>query len=153
MYFSTGIPMGVTSSNSMPGYGSTVYANVASGASFKRAFASKLDLTNPADSSNQYLTVPASTLFTNPVEGNFGNDGPYTPGFDGFGTVNTDLSIIKLIRMRERFKIQLRCEFYDVMNRHYWNNPNNNIASPYFGMVQSEQGISRIGQVGLRIEF
>ena len=153
MYFSTGTPMGVTSSNSMPGYGSTVYANVASGASFKRQFSGKLDLTNPADSSNQYLTVPTSTLFTNPAEGSFGNDGPYTTGFDGFGTVSTDLSIIKVIRMRERYRIQLRGEFYDVMNRHYWNNPNNSISSPYFGMVQSENGTSRIGQVGLRIEF
>ena len=97
--------------------------------------------------------MPTSTLFTNPAEGSFGNDGPYTPGYDGFGTVSTDLSIIKVIRMRERYRIQLRGEFYDVMNRHYWNNPNNSISSPYFGMVQSENGTSRIGQVGLRIEF
>ncbi len=150
MYFSTGTPMTVASSNGYPGYYSAQYANVATGASFPKLFHNKLDLTNPADPSNQYFSP---SLFSDPTYGTFGNDGPWTVGLNGFGTVNTDLSIIKIITVRERWKVQLRGEFYDVMNRHYWSNPNTNIASPYFGMVQSEQGISRIGQVGLRLQW
>jgi len=78
---------------------------------------------------------------------------PYTPGLNGFGTATCDISIIKELRVRERFKFQLRGEFYDAFNLHYYNNPNTSITSDEFGMVQSVQATSRVGQVGLRFQW
>jgi hypothetical protein len=156
LYLSTGKPMRISSSNYYPGWNAAVYANVASGADFSRRFDGKqLDLNNPANPSNQYFDPSA---FSDPAFGSFGNSGPYVVGLNDFGTYTQDLAIIKEFRMGERFRLQLRGEFYDVFNRHYFNSPyasgiDTNIASPYFGQVTSVQPTSRIGQVGARIQW
>jgi len=59
---------------------------------------------------------------------------------------------VKRFAVGERFKCTLRGEFFDVLNRHHWWNPDANINSKTFGDVLGVSG-NRTGQVGLRFEF
>jgi hypothetical protein len=151
LYLSTGTPLAIRSSNYYPGWNGAVYSNVASGADFSRRFeGEQLDLANPANPINQYFDP---SPFSNPAFGSFGNSGPYVPALKGFGTYNQDLAIIKEFRMGDRFRLQLRGEFMDCFNRHYYSNPDTSITSKYFGQVQSVSATSRRGQVGARLEW
>jgi outer membrane receptor protein involved in Fe transport len=46
----------------------------------------------------------------------------------------------------------LRAEFSNIFNRHYWDNPNTNFSSGYFGHVTGAYG-NRTGQLGARFEW
>jgi hypothetical protein len=152
IYLSTGVPLtSIFSNNTSAGWGSAIYTNVASGADFSRHFDGEvLDLTNKTNPVNRYFDPSA---FSNPAFGSFGNSGPYVAALKGFGTYNQDLAIIKEFPMGERFRLQLRGEFYDVFNRHYFSQPEKSIASANFGQVTSVSATSRNGQVGLRLEW
>jgi hypothetical protein len=151
LYLSTGTPMKIFSSNYYPGWNGAVYTNVASSADFSRRFDGKvLDLNNPSNPANQYFDP---SPFSDPTFGSFGNSGPYVPALKDFGTYNQDLAIIKEFPIGERVRLQFRGEFYDVFNRHYFNTPTTDIASPYFGQVTSVQPTCRRGQVGARLQW
>jgi hypothetical protein len=151
LYYSTGYPLSVYSSSYYPGLESAIYSNLASGADLSRHFKGpKLDLNNPTDPGNMYFN-PAG--FSNPAFGDFGNSGPYTAGLNGFGTASENVSLYKDFKIKERMKLQIRAEFYNVFNRHSFDNPNTNISSPYFGDVQGVGGTPRVGQLGARFEW
>jgi hypothetical protein len=153
LYYSTGVPMTVDSSNYYPGWPSVVYSNVASGASFspmfnKSGFNPIFNTTPTAP--NQYFS-PSS--FSNPAYGALGNSGPWVPGLYGFGYADEDLGIFKSFNIGERVHIQLRGEFFNTLNRHFFSNPVTNISSPLFGYVTSVNDTPRQGQLGLRVTF
>ena len=151
LYYSTGTPLSVYSSNYYPGLISAVYSDVASGADLSRHFnGPKLNLNNPADPGNRYFN-PAG--FFNPAYGDFGNSGPYVAGLNTFGTANENVSAYKDFKIKERMKLQIRAEFFNVFNRHYFDNPDANIASSTFGNVLSVGGSPRVGQLGARLEW
>ncbi len=150
MYYSTGSPMSVYSSNYYPGW-FTVYSNVAKGANLSSQFNPRtFNPGNAASVGNRYFT-PGT--FTNPAYGQFGNSGPYTAGLNGFGYAGEDLGIYKNFSFGERYRLQLRGEFFNFFNRHYYDNPVTDISSPYFGSVLAVGGQPRYGQVGLRFEW
>ena len=53
---------------------------------------------------------------------------------------------------KERFRWQLRFEFYDVFNRHVLGGITTSITSPLFGQLTSASG-NRTGQIGTRLDF
>lgn len=153
LYYSTGTPLSVYSYEWYPGpawgaFGlpSTIYSNVASGADLSRHF----DGSRFGDPSNHYFD-PAG--FSDPGYGNFGNSGPYVAGLNGFGTASENLAVYKDFKIKERMKLQIRAEFFNVFNRHYFDNPNTSLGSPQFGDVMSVGGSPRVGQLGARFEW
>jgi hypothetical protein len=158
LYYSTGMPLSVYSYEWYPGpawgaFGipSTIYSNAAAGADLSRHFnGAKFNPSNPADPGNRYFN-PAG--FSDPGYGNFGNSGPYVAGLKTFGSAYENLAVYKDFKIKERMKLQFRAEFFNVFNRHYFDNPNTSIGSPYFGNVMSVGGSPRVGQLGARFEW
>ncbi|HEV2350595.1 MAG TPA: TonB-dependent receptor [Terriglobia bacterium] len=151
VYYSTGTPLSVYSTNYYPGLSSAIYSNLAPGANLSRQFnGSKFNPSNLSDPGNLYFS-PAG--FSNPDYGQFGNSGPYVAGLNTFATANENLALYKDFRIKERMKLQLRGEFFNVFNRHYFDNPNTSLGSKYFGDVTSVGGTPRVGQLGVRFEW
>ena len=153
VYYGTGVPLTVNSNNYYPGWPTVVYSNVASGANFSSKFNKSgfnpIFNTTP-QAPNQYFT---GSDFSNPSYGALGNSGPWVPGLLGFGYSDEDLGIYKTFNIGERVQVQLRGEFFNSLNRHFYSNPNTDIGSPLLGYVTSVTGSPRQGQVGLRITF
>jgi hypothetical protein len=151
LYYSTGTPLSVYSNNWYPGLSSAIYSNVASGADLSRHFnGPAFNPSNAADPGNLYFS-PAG--FSNPAFGDFGNSGPNVAGLKTFGSASENLAVYKDFKIKERMKLQIRAEFFNVFNRHYFDNPNTNIGSPNFGDVMSVGGTPRVGQLGARFEW
>jgi hypothetical protein len=108
--------------------------------------------TNTPAAPNEYFN-PSS--ITNPAYGALGNSGPWVNGLYGFGYADEDLGIYKEFKVSERVHVQVRGEFFDSLNRHFFSNPVTNISSPLFGYVTGVNGgdLPRQGQVGIRVTF
>jgi hypothetical protein len=70
----------------------------------------------------------------------------------GCGTISENIALSKNMRFKERFRWQLRVEFYDVFNRHVLGGINTSITSPLFGQITSASG-NRTGQLAARLDF
>jgi hypothetical protein len=77
---------------------------------------------------------------------------------------NFDMSIIKNTRIGEKLNFQIRAEFFNALNMHYFINPGgfnisgnfpftNDIASPNFGKWSGDVSAPRTIQIGARFEF
>jgi hypothetical protein len=147
--YRSGLPLqAVFPSFGYPGW-SAVYANRVGKSvnTFKR-----LDLSNPADPSN---VMYSSSAFADPTFGTFGNQALYSNDFRSWAYYNEDLSIIKNFGFARdnRVKLVLRAEFFDVLNRHHWSDPNSYATNTQnFGAVLGVYG-NRRGQVGARVEW
>ncbi len=156
-------PMGaVGSTNYYPGW-SAVYANVAPGASFKNTFRRYNPGWNPtapgAGSDTESLFVNP-TNFSNPAYGQLGNSPTSFTGqygyssWRGWATPSENATVLKSTHFGpdNRFAMTLRADFFDVFNRHYWDNPNTTFGGGYFGHVAGAYG-NRTGQLGARFEW
>ncbi len=157
LYYSTGTPLSIFSNYWYPGpsWGANgvpvIYSDVAPGADLSQHFNGKnFNPSNTADPGNMYFN-PAG--FSNPAYGDFGNSGPWVAGLNTFGTAYENLAAYKDFKIKERMKLQLRGEFFNVFNRHYFDNPNTSLGSTYFGDVMTVGGSPRVGQLGLRFEW
>ncbi len=153
--YTTGPPLTVDSSNYYPGWPTVVYTNVAAGANFKPLF--NAGSFNPIINTNALPPGPNkyfnASAFSNPAYGALGNSGPVVNGLYGFGYADEDVGIYKSFDVGERVHVQLRGEFFNVLNRHFYSNPETNMSSPLFGYVTSVSDTPREGQVGVRITF
>jgi len=71
----------------------------------------------------------------------------------GNGSFNIDSSLMKDFQIQERWKLQLRGEFFNLLNNVSLNSPGNNVSAPNnFGIITSA-GSPRILQVGARLAF
>ena len=68
-------------------------------------------------------------------------------------TNNLDSSIVKNTRIRERFSLQYRCEFFNSFNHPVFNGPNLSPTSSAFGTIGSVYNIERHIQMALRLTF
>jgi hypothetical protein len=77
---------------------------------------------------------------------------------------NFDMSIIKNTRIGEKLNFQIRAEFFNALNLHYFINPGgfnisgnfpftNDIASPNFGKWSGDVSAPRTIQISARFEF
>ncbi len=149
--YHSGYPYGaVGSQNYYPGW-SAVYTNVTTNASFKNTF-KKLDLIDPADASSKYVNT---ANFSNPVDGQLGNSPNVFSNWRGWANYSENASLLKRIGFGndERYRVTLRAEFFNVLNRHYYGDPNLNLGGPYFGNVTDTAGSPRQGQLGARFEW
>lgn len=88
--------------------------------------------------------------FTLPATGTFGNLGKNA--LQGPGMVVIDANLSKNFSLNERWKIQLRGEFFNVLNHVNPNNPTLNLTSADFGLIRSVRD-PRVGQVALKLSF
>ncbi len=105
--------------------------------------------------------VQGGTALTPPAPGNFGDmrrNVVYGPGF-----VNLDFSVIKDFKFKERFRVQLRGEFFNILNHPNFADPDHDLSDgPTLGLAQFTPDIaasnpvigsggSRHIQVGVKI--
>jgi len=91
--------------------------------------------------SNSSCTV-SSGLF-----GNLGRNALYGPG-----QINWDMAVTRRFAYRERWRLETRADFFNIMNHANWNNPGTNITNGTFGEVTSF-GNPRIIQLALKLFF
>jgi hypothetical protein len=107
---------------------------------------------NYADTSSPTDTYLNKALFSQPAPLTLGTGAPAYTAAAGCGTVSENISLSKNMRFKERFRWQLRVEFFDVFNRHALSGINTTITSPLFGQFTSASG-NRTGQLSTRLDF
>ncbi len=157
MNYATGAPLGFYSTNyywyplwaatyvnyNLAGYGGSKF----NGDNFQVI----TDSSHPP-AADQYFP---STAATNPAYGQFGTGPARISAIRGFGIADENVGLMKNTAFgpEGRFRLQLRLEFYNIFNRHSFNNPDTNLNSPTFGYVTSVSSTPRNGQFGARFEF
>jgi len=109
--------------------------------------------TNPTPSQDLYFN-PA--LVTNPPYAQLGTGPSRIDALRGFGAAYENASVIKYFSMgaNDRYKLQLRVEFYNIFNRHYLSDPVTNPGGSNFGYVLGTNGNPpRQGQFGARFTW
>jgi len=96
---------------------------------------------------NQWFNKAA---FTTNAIGTFGNTGRNV--LRGPGQANVDASLLKNFPLRERTFLQFRAEFFNLLNRANFSNPNATVTSPLFGRILSAAD-PRIIQLGLKLQW
>ncbi|MGH9628575.1 MAG: TonB-dependent receptor domain-containing protein [Bryobacteraceae bacterium] len=71
---------------------------------------------------------------------------------EGPGLINFDVSFIKSFPIRERFRLELRAEFFNFFNRANFELPGHSLGAPNFGIISSAEP-GRRTQLALRVEF
>jgi hypothetical protein len=92
--------------------------------------------------------IPGS--FAQPAIGSFGNFGK--GAVSGPGLTTWDVGLFRTMPLHERVTLQLRGEFFNVLNRANFNDPVTTVSSGGFGSITGA-GDPRIGQVALKIVF
>jgi hypothetical protein len=78
---------------------------------------------------------------------------PGTSGwFWGPGRWGLDMTFAKNFALPESRNLQVKVEFFNVLNKMQWSNPNTNMNSADFGRI-IDAGGNRTGQFGLRLTF
>jgi len=107
-----------------------------------------LDTGRPrAELIRQYFNTAA---FRANAAGTFGNVGKNI--LRGPGAATTDFGLFKNVALRERLRLQIRGEFFNLFNRVNLGNPNANQGSANFGRITGA-GAPRVAQVALKLLF
>jgi hypothetical protein len=88
--------------------------------------------------------------FAQPAQFTFGNQGVNILRADGL--VNLDMSVLRNFPIGEQSKLQVRGEFFNIMNHPNFGGPGATLNGPGFGIVSSS-GPGRRIQVGARMVF
>jgi hypothetical protein len=105
---------------------------------------------NPAASNPSATQWFNTSAFSMPAFGSFGNAGRNILEGPGLAVVN--FSLLKLISVRERARLQFRAEAFNLFNRTHYDLPDNFFGSPTFGRILSAQSPRRV-QFGLKLLF
>jgi hypothetical protein len=81
----------------------------------------------------------------------FGNLGRNAMRQDGYK--NLDFSLAKDTQLTERASLQLRFEFFNVLNHPNFAAPDSSLGDPTFGSVLSMNGSPRDIQFGVKLHF
>ena len=88
----------------------------------------------------------ACTVFSG-MFGNLGRNAVYGPG-----QINWDMALSRGFSVKERYRLEVRADFFNIMNHANWNNPSTTITSSTFGEVTSF-GSPRIIPMALKLFF
>ena len=148
-----GTPLGIWAQNPFWSWGYPAWAGVYPNVNKNGDFGRKFNGTQFAGTLKSMYFDP--TNFTQPQDGTLGTGPEIVGSLRGFGSASENLTILKYTSFGpgERFKLSIRVEFYDLFNRHYYQNPITDITSPEFGYVTDVQGTSRNGQFGARFTW
>ena len=93
----------------------------------------------------------ATSNFSLPAVGTFGTLGK--GALRGPDLVNVDAGLFRTIPVTERVRIQIRAEFFNLLNHANFALPTASVSSGSFGQILSTATDPRIGQFGLKILF
>ena len=142
--FQTGLPLAIGNGGNFANVFSTGQRPNTSGANPKRD--GGID-----ERINQYFDT---TVFSQAGNFTFGNVSRFAPNLRGPGSNNIDFSLFKNFRYKERFRVQLRAEAFNIANHPIWNGPGttvNDLAN--FGIITAKGGQRRQIQVALKLIF
>jgi hypothetical protein len=91
-----------------------------------------------------------TAAFAIPATGTWGTSGRNI--LSGPWQDNVDLSLFKIVRIRERIRLQIRSEFFNIINRVNFGLPGSTVASPTYGVITSAAD-ARVIQLALRLAF
>jgi hypothetical protein len=91
-----------------------------------------------------------TAAFTAPSLYSFGNSG--TGILTGPGYFNVDLSLVRRFRIREKFALDLRSEWFNAFNHANFNAPNAAIGTGQAGVISSTLP-ARIIQMAVKVTF
>jgi hypothetical protein len=116
-----------------------------------------LDRPNVVAPDQVYTVTPSDPpLWFNPAAfavqaaGTFGNLGRNT--VYGPGQINFDMALTRGFSLRERWRLDLRADFFNILNHANWNNPGTSNQSSTFGQVTTFTG-PRVIQMALKLYF
>jgi hypothetical protein len=93
--------------------------------------------------------INPAAFVLNPL-GTFGNAGYNS--LRGPGSFSFDANLTRVFQIRERQRLDLRFEFFNLVNATSFNNPGTNLRSATFGLIQSA-GDPRILQFAVKYSF
>jgi hypothetical protein len=70
----------------------------------------------------------------------------------GPGTIQWDMSATRKFRLTERFRLEYRADFFNIMNHANWGNPATGLTSATFGQITSF-GSPRLIQMNMKLFF
>jgi len=139
----TGSPFGVIESNAAAIYPTAVTVRSSANAAYAA---------NPKWRGNvlgeKYFNT---TAFVAPAFGTFGNLGRTVAV--GPASVSGDLSILKMLRVREGQRLEFRGDFLNVANHPVFDLPNQSRGTAAFGSINAISGSARVIQLGLHYRF
>jgi hypothetical protein len=91
-----------------------------------------------------------TAAFAVPVSGTFGTSGRNI--LSGPWQDTLDLSLFKIVPVRESIKLQIRGEFFNVLNRVNFGLPGATVNTPTYGVITSANA-ARVVQIALRLRF
>ncbi len=116
-------------------------------------------LNAPGNSQNPDVTGPIRVLhgidtldwfdrsnFSQPTGTNFGNLGRNVIAGPGF--FNLDASIFRTFRIREKWSIEFRSEWFSVTNTPQYGNPDTTLGNANFGKIKGTRGTDSAGTTG-----
>jgi hypothetical protein len=98
-----------------------------------------------------YFNTACFAPATADAAGGFGNTGRNI--LQGPDQYNVDISIVKFFPIAERTKLEFRSEFFNAFNTVAFQNPDNVLASPYFGQILATSTGPRVIQFALKLNF
>ena len=87
------------------------------------------------------------------LDSRLGNATRNNPKLRTPGVFNEDISVQKEVPFTERWRISLRFEAFNLLNRVRWGLPDTTFTSSNFGLVRSQANNPRQMQVGLKLLF
>ena len=95
-----------------------------------------------------------TTAFTAPAAFTFGNAPRTIPGLRGDQTKNLDFSVSKRTPLTERFTLEFRAEFFNLLNRPQFAPPNLSQGNATnFGTINSQANTPRLVQFALKLSY
>jgi hypothetical protein len=106
---------------------------------------------NPASGFTQSRVQWFNTAaFAQPAAGRYGTGGRNI--LSGPWQDSVSLSLFRIVRLKENVKLQIRGEFYNLLNRVNFGLPGSTVGTPTYGVISSA-GDARVIQVALRLAF
>jgi hypothetical protein len=97
-----------------------------------------------------YFNVSA---FSDPGDQIDGNEPRFNSALRGDSIRDIDASLFKNFTFRERFKLQIRAEFFNFFNTVRFDDPNTSFGNTSFGVISSQANNPRQAQMGARLVF
>jgi len=152
--YSSPTAMAFTTSKTLSGWNGGYYpVNIAAGdlrnASFDKDSIFPIAYADWYTSSKtQYLNT---SKFSDSVGYSLGTAGIRTSQIRGFWTRNENISLQKNFTIAEKYRLQIRADAFNALNRHTFNNPTTSISSTSFGRMSV--GGNRTMLINARLDF
>jgi Carboxypeptidase regulatory-like domain len=140
--YSSGLPIGVTTSAPLPIFNGTNRPNV-TGADWRAPIAG--DEFDPLV--DRYLNRAA---FVQPV-GQLGNAPRMNGDVRRPWNLTENVSLAKTISLSDAFRLDVRLEAFNIFNRVVWGTPEQNFNSANFGLITSQENAPRQMQFGMKL--